>query len=43
MEEDVNAVEETIDEPDFTLNVTMNTEIPASGNCENITTDSLWC
>ena len=30
----------TIDEPDFTLSETMNTEIPASGNFENITTDS---
>ena len=36
----VNAMEETTDEPDFTLNETMNNEIPASGNCENITTDS---
>ena len=38
--EQVNAMEEMTDDPDFTLNETMNTEIPASGNCEYITTDS---
>ena len=40
--EQVNAVEEvvTTDKPGFTLNETMNTKIPASGNFENITTDS---
>ena len=38
----INAMDEvmTTDEPDFTLNERMNTEIPASDNLENITIDS---
>ena len=39
--EQINAMEEvmTTDEPDFTLNETTNTEIPGSGNFENIMSD----